>query len=183
MRPRPAAAAVLLREGDDRTLEVLLARRTPEARFLPNAWVFPGGAVDSGSDHEDAFRLTASREVGEEVCLELPADAELVLFDRIVTPEWAPIRFDTCFFLLRTPESGVPRPDGSEIVELTWIEPAEALRHGGAGTMLVAAPTALLLSRLTEFDTVEEALDPSRGQTVVQRTLSVAPPESAHGYR
>ena len=46
--PRPAASVVLLRGGgrhSDRGLEVLLLKRTEEAKFMPGVWVFPGGAV------------------------------------------------------------------------------------------------------------------------------------------
>lgn len=50
--PRPAATVVLLREGDG--LEVLLLRRTRSAGFVPGAYVFPGGRVDS-SDGDPAL--------------------------------------------------------------------------------------------------------------------------------
>ena len=49
--PRPSASVVLLRRGgkhQDRALEVLLLKRTEEARFMPGVWVFPGGGVDAG---------------------------------------------------------------------------------------------------------------------------------------
>src|SRR5690349_6888362 len=45
VRPRQAASVIVLRGGEE-TLEVLLVRRTPEARFMGGVWVFPGGAVD-----------------------------------------------------------------------------------------------------------------------------------------
>jgi len=44
-RPRDAASLVLLR-GSRRDLEVLLGRRDPGSRFVPDLYVFPGGAVD-----------------------------------------------------------------------------------------------------------------------------------------
>lgn len=43
--PRPSATMVLLRE-EAGILEVLLLKRSPRSRFIPGAWVFPGGAVD-----------------------------------------------------------------------------------------------------------------------------------------
>src|ERR1700757_3018739 len=43
--PRLAATVILLRGGDD-TLEILLAQRNPQSRFMGGAWVFPGGAVN-----------------------------------------------------------------------------------------------------------------------------------------
>src|SRR5206468_3447410 len=38
--PRPAASVIVLRGGAE-TLEVLLVRRTPAARFMGGVWVFP----------------------------------------------------------------------------------------------------------------------------------------------
>lgn len=43
--PRPAATLALLR-GRDGTVEVLLLKRSSAARFIPGAFVFPGGRVD-----------------------------------------------------------------------------------------------------------------------------------------
>src|SRR5919199_502913 len=47
--PRQAATVIVLRGGSER-LEVLMVQRTPRARFMGGAWVFPGGAVDAGDD-------------------------------------------------------------------------------------------------------------------------------------
>ena len=44
--PRPAATIVLLRDGHG-GMEVLLMRRSRRAGFVPGAYVFPGGRVDS----------------------------------------------------------------------------------------------------------------------------------------
>ncbi|MDX1494468.1 MAG: NUDIX domain-containing protein, partial [Longimicrobiales bacterium] len=44
--PRPAATIVLLRDGKE-GMEVLLMRRSRRAGFVPGAYVFPGGRVDS----------------------------------------------------------------------------------------------------------------------------------------
>src|SRR3954463_11970717 len=51
--PRLAASVIVLRGGGD-ALEVLLVRRTPEARFMGGVWVFPGGAVDEGESEQGA---------------------------------------------------------------------------------------------------------------------------------
>jgi 8-oxo-dGTP pyrophosphatase MutT (NUDIX family) len=50
--PRPAATLILAREGSGAP-EVLLMKRAATARFMPGAYVFPGGAVD-GNDAADA---------------------------------------------------------------------------------------------------------------------------------
>lgn len=50
--PRPAATLLLARDGPDGP-ETLLVRRSSSARFVPGAYVFPGGVVDEG-DASDA---------------------------------------------------------------------------------------------------------------------------------
>ncbi len=47
-RPRDAASLIVLRRAGG-GLEVLMGRRPPKSRFMPDAFVFPGGRVD-GSD-------------------------------------------------------------------------------------------------------------------------------------
>src|SRR3954465_10430498 len=99
--PRQAATVIVLRGGSER-LEVLLVRRTPRARFMGGAWVFPGGAVDPADGAGDgALRAAAVREVAEEAGLRLDPGAELVPFARWITPERIAIRYDTWFFLAR----------------------------------------------------------------------------------
>src|SRR6478672_6676389 len=87
--PRPAASVILLRRGGKHSsgeLEVLLGRRTDAARFMAGVWVFPGGAVDGGATTEEAARLTALRELEEEVGVHIDDPAELVPFARWITP-------------------------------------------------------------------------------------------------
>src|SRR3954464_2508829 len=79
--PRQAATVIVLRGGAER-LEVLMVQRTPKARFMGGAWVFPGGAVDASEGH----RRAAVREVEEEAGLTLPDPAALVPFARWITP-------------------------------------------------------------------------------------------------
>jgi 8-oxo-dGTP pyrophosphatase MutT (NUDIX family) len=75
--PIPAASVLVLR---DDPLEVLMIRRHERSSFVPNAWVFPGGAVDEGdfelSDGSvvNTMRFAAARELFEEtgVWLGLP---------------------------------------------------------------------------------------------------------------
>jgi 8-oxo-dGTP pyrophosphatase MutT (NUDIX family) len=46
-RPKDAASLVILRRAAG-GLEVLMGRRPPKSRFMPDAFVFPGGRVDAG---------------------------------------------------------------------------------------------------------------------------------------
>ena len=84
--PRLAASVILLRGGAE-TLEVLLVRRNPQARFMGGAWVFPGGSVDrSEGEGQGALRAAAIRECAEEAGIELGEPEGLVPFSRWITP-------------------------------------------------------------------------------------------------
>jgi 8-oxo-dGTP pyrophosphatase MutT (NUDIX family) len=155
--PRQAATVIVLRGGGD-TLEVLLVRRNPEARFMGGAWVFPGGAVDGHEDH----RVAGVREVAEEAGFELPDPTALLLFSRWITPPQVKIRFDTRFFLVAAPEGAEARPDGSETVDVGWYEPRAAL---DAGIELVF-PTIKTLEALARFGTADELLEWADGREV-----------------
>ena len=137
--PRQAASVIVLRGGGD-GLEVLLLRRNPAARFMPGAWVFPGGAVDAHEGEGDAaHRLAAVREVEEEAGLTLPDPAALVKFSRWITPAQIAIRFDTHFFLAPAPPGQKPHADGGEMVDLGWHTPqrrAGCVRARRAGARL-----------------------------------------------
>ena len=152
--PRLAATVVVLRGGGDR-LEVLLGQRTPKARFMGGAWVFPGGSVDG----EEGLRATAVREVAEEVQVTLGDPAALVPFARWITPPEVSIRFDTYFFLAVAPEGAEATPDGQEIVDARWFEPARALEGSEAGDLLMVFPTIKNLEVLARFDTADALLE------------------------
>jgi 8-oxo-dGTP pyrophosphatase MutT (NUDIX family) len=155
--PRQAATVIVLRGGRE-TLEVLLVRRNPQARFMGGAWVFPGGAVDGDEDH----RVAGVREVAEEAGVELPDPAALVLFSRWITPPQVRIRFDTLFYLVAAPEGTEPRPDGGETVDVGWYQPQAAL---DADIELVF-PTIKTLEALARFETADELLSWADGREV-----------------
>jgi len=145
---------ILLRGGAD-ALEVLLVQRNPKARFMGGAWVFPGGSVDGDED----LRATAVREVEEEVQIALGDPAALVPFARWITPPEVSIRFDTYFFLAVAPEGAEAVPDGSEIVDARWFEPARALEGSEAGDLLMVFPTIKNLEVLARFDSADALLE------------------------
>jgi 8-oxo-dGTP pyrophosphatase MutT (NUDIX family) len=167
--PRPAATVILMRRGGkhvERGLQVLLVRRSPEARFMPGVWVFPGGAVDPGDgDGEAAHRAAAVRELTEEAGIEIPAD-ELVAYSRWITPKAVPIRFDTRFYLALAPAHSPPRPDGSETVDADWFEPQAALDAHHAGELPLVFPTIKHLESLVGYANAAEALDAARRREV-----------------
>jgi 8-oxo-dGTP pyrophosphatase MutT (NUDIX family) len=168
--PRPAASIVLLRRGGKhkkRALEVLLLKRTEEAKFMPGVWVFPGGGVDAADgDGEAGHRACAVRELAEESSIELPADEELVLFSRWITPEVISRRFDAWFFLALAPAHTPPEPDGVETTEARWFRPAAALEAQTEGEIVLAFPTIAQLQSLLEHPTSDAALSAYREREV-----------------
>jgi 8-oxo-dGTP pyrophosphatase MutT (NUDIX family) len=157
--PRQAATVVVLRGGDER-LEVLMVQRTPKARFMGGAWVFPGGAVDAHEGEGDAaHRAAAVREVEEEVQITLPDPAALVPFARWITPPEVSIRFDTYFFLAVAPDGAEATPDGQEIVDARWFEPRRALGGSQDGELLMVFPTIKNLEAIARFETTDALLE------------------------
>jgi 8-oxo-dGTP pyrophosphatase MutT (NUDIX family) len=159
VKPRQAASVILLR-GGDQSLELLLVKRTPKARFMGGAWVFPGGAVDADEgDGDAAHRAAALRELQEEAAIALDDPAALVKFSRWITPKVVTIRFDTHFFLAPLPDGQEPAVDGEECVDLGWFTPQGALQAHEAGTILLVFPTIKHLEQLSSFQTVAELLE------------------------
>ena len=167
--PRPASSVILLRRGGkhaQRALEVLMVMRNPEARFMPGVWVFPGGAVDPGEgEDEDAHRTCAARELEEEAGVRIDS-ADLVPYSRWITPEIAPTRFDTRFYIALAPAHSPPKPDGLETVDAGWFEPADALRRHRDGQMKLVFPTIKHLESLIEFDNSTVALEAAKQRPV-----------------
>jgi recombination protein RecT len=174
--PRPAASLILLRRSGkhrQRGVEVLLVRRSTEARFMPGVWVFPGGVVETDElvapevearggatdGQELAHRACAVRELREEAGIELPADAQLLPWSRWITPELVPVRFDTRFYVALAPPHSPPKPDGAEITEAAWISPRQALERHAAGELSLVFPTIKHLESLLPYSSAEEVLE------------------------
>ncbi len=156
--PRQAASVILLRGGAE-SLEVLLVRRTPRARFMGGVWVFPGGAVDEGEgEGDEAHRAAAIRELREEAAIVLEDPDSLVKFSRWITPAEVRIRFDTHFFLAPLPPGQEPRIDGEECVDLGWFTATAALDAHRAQDIALVFPTIKHLEQLSGFSSVRELL-------------------------
>jgi 8-oxo-dGTP pyrophosphatase MutT (NUDIX family) len=164
--PRQAATVIVLRGGAD-TLEVLLVKRTPKARFMGGVWVFPGGAVDAGEGEGDAaHRVAAVRELEEEAGIVVDDPASLVKFSRWITPPEILMRFDTHFFLAPMPPGQRPTIDGTEIVDDRWFTPADALAAHQRGDIELVFPTIKHLEQLAPFASADALLDHARGREV-----------------
>ncbi|HEU4915624.1 MAG TPA: NUDIX domain-containing protein [Acidimicrobiia bacterium] len=145
--------------------------------------VVEGGGVD----HE--FRSAALRELAEETGLALttrgvfPApdargvelfdelrragvglDGEaLTLVSRWVTPEEAPSRFDTRFYVARVGSTPEIRLAPDELVDHLWIEPKEALAGHDRGELRMFLPTISHLRWLSVRATADEAVAAAEG--------------------
>jgi 8-oxo-dGTP pyrophosphatase MutT (NUDIX family) len=165
-RARQAASVILLRGGTEK-LELLLVKRTPQARFMGGVWVFPGGAVDAEEgDGDRAHRAAALRELREEAAIALEDPQELIKFSRWITPAEVQIRFDTHFFLAALPAAQEPMVDGEECVDLGWFTPASALEAYKGGEITLVFPTIKHLEQLSDFSSVKEVLGYARGREV-----------------
>ena len=164
--PRLAATVILLRGGGD-TLEVLLARRNPQARFMGGAWVFPGGAVSTeDGDGEPGRKAAAIRELSEEVEVGLDDPDALIAFSRWITPAVVKIRYDTWFYLAVAPDGVEPQVDGREMVDVGWFTPQDALRAYRAGELMLVFPTIKHLEQLSSFASAQTLIDHARTRTV-----------------
>ncbi len=165
--PRQAATVILLR-GGAQTLDVLLVKRTPHARFMGGVWVFPGGAVDADEgDGDEAHRAAAMRELREEAAVALEDPGALVKFSRWITPAEVRTRFDTHFFLAVLPAGQEPKVDGEECVDMGWFTPAAALEAHCDERIVLVFPTIKHLEQLQAFSCADELLAYARRREVV----------------
>jgi 8-oxo-dGTP pyrophosphatase MutT (NUDIX family) len=146
----PAATVVVVRDGA-LGLEVLLLERVSKPG-RPGPSVFPGSRVEAldrsgGALDDAAFRRAAVRETREEAGLELRAEA-LLPISRWITPELAPRRFDTWFYLAALRADAAVRVDGDEIARFRWLEPASALDAHHRREIRLAPPTFVTVSWL-----------------------------------
>jgi 8-oxo-dGTP pyrophosphatase MutT (NUDIX family) len=96
-----------------------------------------------------------------EVCMEeglqLAVDS-MFYFSHWITPEGAPRRYDTRFFIARAPEAQVPLHDDREVIANLWVRPADALARHRAGEFDLIFPTVRSLMALERFATADDAL-------------------------
>jgi 8-oxo-dGTP pyrophosphatase MutT (NUDIX family) len=157
--PIPSATLILLRDTPQ-GIETLLMKRHSQVKFLGGFWVFPGGAVELQDIVDDELltaRKAAVRETHEEAGVMIDEN-HLVPLSQWITPEGAPKRFATWFFLGKASHHGV-QVDGQEMVDSIWITPKEAVNKHRQQEIDILPPTLVSLMALQVFNTVAQALD------------------------
>jgi 8-oxo-dGTP pyrophosphatase MutT (NUDIX family) len=130
-------------------------------------------AVDSG-----ARRLV---EICQEERLQLAVDC-IYYFSHWITPEGAPRRYDTRFFVARAPEAQEPLHDDHEVIANVWIRPDDALERHRAGEFDLIFPTMRSLQTLARFRDADEVL---QAAAAIQAVPAMLPRivEDHGGYR
>ncbi|NQT47369.1 MAG: NUDIX hydrolase, partial [Chloroflexi bacterium] len=89
--------------------------------------------------------------------LKLATDC-LFYFSHWITPEMAPIRFDTRFFVAAAPQDQEASHDALETTDSRWISPKEVLEKRKTGELTVAYPTYRNVEALAKFSSVDEVI-------------------------
>lgn len=244
--PRLAASLVLLRDGRERDLQVLMQVRSNVMSFAAGAIVFPGGCVEDGDiaiaeslaqelapdlDEQGktdlALKIAAIRESFEECGVlfaerrgqELENDevkalrrgyesggfgrllareglrpriGDLQRFAHWITPLGRPKRFDTHFFVARSPKQDLDVASRAEVQELKWLSPGLAASGELARAYKLMFPTRMNLLRLAQSHSVQDVFERiARTQVVTVAPVYVKgadgsvllriPPEAGYG--
>jgi 8-oxo-dGTP pyrophosphatase MutT (NUDIX family) len=132
----------------ERALRIAACRETFEETGLLLA--ASSGPRDEICAVPDGTFLDLVRARGVVLCLD-----QVQPFAHWVTPETAPKRYDTHFYLCRAAPGAEAVCDGREAVSLEWLAPADLLNRPDASGIMF--PTRLNLQRLAESETVEDA--------------------------
>jgi len=100
-------------------------------------------------------------EICEKENLNLAIDL-IHFYNRWITPEGRPRRFDTRFFITRAPENQADEHDGSETVDSLWISPSKALELHDKDEFGMMAVTARQLTSFSKYDTAEDFIHMAR---------------------
>ncbi len=133
---------------------ILLVRPRGRAELISAAQL---SAIDAAQPFAELLRR-------EEL---VPALDLLVPFAHWITPEFAPKRFDTHFFLAAVPGGQAGKHDGREAVDSVWISPQQALEDGKSGRFTLVFATERNLWKLAQSPSAAAALDTARASRIV----------------
>lgn len=144
--------------GEERRLRVAAARETFEETGILLA---EEGTVDLHREPE--LRRRPFLHIIRERRITLALDR----FHKIghwITPEGAPKRYDTHFYIALAPAGQAPVCDGEETVSLEWLSPAKAISLADAGARHILFPTRMNLTRLADSPDTLAAIHAARAK-------------------
>lgn len=92
----------------------------------------------------------------------------LIHFGHWVTPEMMPKRFDTHFYLAKTPAEQIASHDGRETTDAVWLNPQKALEMEARGEATIIFPTRMNLIKLGKATSWAQAADMFTDEPVVR---------------
>lgn len=134
---------VLLASRDD--APVRLAAESERARFSS----YRQGLIDRSLDIATLCAQERLRLAGDRVRY----------FSHWITPEQAPRRFDTRFFIAAMPDNQVTLAHHWETAGEEWVRPADALASHRSGRLLMIAPTLITLESLASCHSVASMME------------------------
>lgn len=162
------ASAWLGLAGGGRAFWVAAVREAFEEAGVLLARTADGRPLRVDHDAPLAERFEAHRRslhAGRSSLTEVLAAEDLVLavdevryFSHWITPEGAPKRFDTRFFLARAPEGQAYAHDDAELIGSAWVRPVDALARCQAGEFPMIEPTIHSLDAIGRFATADALL-------------------------
>ncbi len=120
--------------------------------------------------------LLEERRTLAEICLDehlvLAAD-EFHYVSHWITPEVAPRRYDTRFFITAAPPGQIARHDDGETIATVWVRPSEALERHAVGDTVLLPPTVSNLKSISTCTSTDEVMIWARGVTEVTTILPI----------
>jgi 8-oxo-dGTP pyrophosphatase MutT (NUDIX family) len=90
-----------------------------------------------------------------------------------ITPEVAPRRYDTRFFVTAAPPGQDVRHDDGETIASMWIRPSDALARFAAGEIEMLPPTISNFRALVDFTTSQQVMTWAQTVTTVPTVLPI----------
>jgi 8-oxo-dGTP pyrophosphatase MutT (NUDIX family) len=97
-----------------------------------------------------------------------------------ITPELAPRRYDTRFFITAAPPGQVARHDDAETIATIWVRPQDALSRQSSGDIELLPPTIANLRSIEGFRSTGEVMAWASRVTHVTTVLPIVLIEDGH---
>jgi len=148
------------------------------------------GALLDTTDPVVAARFAAYRDAvnGQEIgLLDICRQEDLVLvvdsvhyISHWITPELAPRRYDTRFFITTAPPGQVASHDDGETIATIWVRPRDALSREAEGAIELLPPTIANLRSIEGFRSTGEVMSWASQVTGVITVLPIVLVEDGH---